>query len=131
MDRAHAVEQLRVLAALERELNLLVARRVSDARKGDVSWDDIAAAVGVGTPTAWRRWKDIIDDPRPTGQARRSSKPLVLDDRTVGLVKSLTKELAQQTLSPASEQAWASAVREAAGASEAEVRGDPAERAGD
>lgn len=112
MERTHVVQQLRALAALELELNLLVARKVSEARRLDVSWEDIAAAVGVGTPTAWRRWKDIIDDPRPTGQARRGSR-VVLDSQAGPLVRSLTEELAQQTLNPEGRQPWASAVRAA------------------
>lgn len=104
--------ELRALAALELELDLLVAEKVAAARHATppLSWDAIADAAGVSRPSAWRRWNAVVDDPRPTRPLRRNTGQL-LSFEASAVVGRLTVELARRTTSRQDSHPWSHAVR--------------------
>lgn len=110
MTADHANE-LRALAVLELELDQLVSAKVAAARRAGLSWDVIAQASGVSRPSAWRRWKDVVDDPRPTRPARGDASRLLLTGAAVAVVQRLTTELADRATGRKNDHPWSGAVR--------------------
>lgn len=102
--------ELRALAALELELDHLVAEKVGAARRAGLPWDAIAQAVGVSRPSAWRRWKTVVDDPRPTRPMRRDGQ-LLLTGEATRAAQRLTAELAQRLTNRQDSHPWSGAVR--------------------
>lgn len=103
--------ELRALAALELELDQLVAEKVGAARRAGLPWDAIAQAVGVSRPSAWRRWKTVVDDPRPTRPMRRDAGQLLLTGEATRAAQRLTAELAQRLTNRQDSHPWSGAVR--------------------
>jgi hypothetical protein len=103
--------ELRALAALELELDHLVAEKVGEARRAGLPWDAIAQAAGVSRPSAWRRWKTVVDDPRPTRPLRRDAGQLLLTGEATHAAQRLTAHLAQRLTSRQDSHPWSSAVR--------------------
>ena len=103
--------ELRALAALELELDHLVAEKVGAARRAGLPWDTIAQAVGVSRPSAWRRWKTVVDDPRPTRPMRRDAGQLLLTGKATRAAQRLTAELAQRLTNRQDSHPWSGAVR--------------------
>ncbi len=103
--------ELRALAALELELDQLVAEKVGAARRAGLPWDAIAQAVGVSRPSAWRRWKIVVDDPRPTRPMRRDAGQLLLTGEAIHAAQRLTAELAQRLTNRQDSHPWSGAVR--------------------
>ena len=87
--------ELRALAMMEIELDRLIAQRVVDAVRSGMSWEEVATAVGVAKPTAWRRWKPIVDDPRPTRAGRRAATDLLLTADATAVVERLARSLTE------------------------------------
>ncbi|GAA5133861.1 helix-turn-helix domain-containing protein [Pseudonocardia adelaidensis] len=108
VDKVHV---LRALAVLELELDQLVAHKVAAAKKAGLSWDEIAQASGVSRPSVWRRWKDGVDDPRPTRPARRDASRLLLTGAAAAVVHRLTDELATRAVGRKDDHPWSGAVR--------------------
>jgi hypothetical protein len=107
------VEELRALAALELELDLLISQQVAAARKAKVPWDTIADAMGVAGPTAWRRWNDVVDYPRPTRPRRKAAEHLTLEPHAEEAVRKWTDELRKRLTDRQVARPWAAAVRRA------------------
>lgn len=103
--------QLRMLAALELELELLFAEKVAEARQTGLAWDVIAAAVGVSRPSAWRRWKPVVDDPRTKRPIRRDGREFTLSERDEQSVRDLTDALVKRVISRRERHPYSSAVR--------------------
>lgn len=103
--------ELRALAALELELDHLVAEKVGAAHHAGLSWGAIAQAVGVSRPSAWRRWKTVVDDPRPTRPMRRDAAQLLLTGEATRAAQRLTAELAQRLTNRQDDHPWSGAVR--------------------
>lgn len=103
--------ELRALAALELELDHLVAEKVGAAKRAGLSWDIIAQAVGVSRPSAWRRWKTVVDDPRPTRPMRGDASQLLLTGEATLAAQRLTAELAQRLTNRQDSHPWSGAVR--------------------
>jgi len=103
--------ELRALAALELELDHLVAEKVGAARRAGLPWDDIAQAVGVSRPSAWRRWKTVVDDPRPTRPMRRDAGQLLLTGEATRAAQQVIAELAQRLTNRQDSHPWSGAVR--------------------
>lgn len=112
MTSEHA-EELTALAVMELELDRLVAEKVASARKAGLSWDDIATACGVSRPSAWRRWKDVVDDPHGTRPARRDAARLVLTEQASATAHQLADELASRLVNRPDDRPWSAAVRTA------------------
>jgi hypothetical protein len=108
---ADNVHELRALAILELELDQLVAHKVAAAKKAGLTWDQIAEASGVSRPSAWRRWKDVVDAPRPTRPARRDASRLLLTGAAAAAVRRLTSELADRAMDRKNDHPWSGAVR--------------------
>lgn len=84
MNRDALFYELRALAALELELDLLVAEKVGAAQREGLSWVTIAQAIGVSRPSAWRQWHAVVDDPRPTRPRRGDAGQLLLTGEAIG-----------------------------------------------
>jgi hypothetical protein len=113
MNRVEMLAELRALAALELELDQLFSERVVRARQCDVSWDLIAEAVGVAKPTAWRRWKRVEDDARPSRAERRSKPRIVLDAGQARAARTLVDLLFERATATRNDRPWATATRAA------------------
>jgi hypothetical protein len=105
--------RLRALAAFEVELDEFIAEQVGEARRAGLPWDDVARAMGMSRPSAWRRWKSSEEDPRPTRPLRRDVHRLTLESADFKVVQELTSELADRVTSPQKRRPWARAVRAA------------------
>lgn len=110
-ERDDLFHELRVLAALELELDHFVAEKVGAARRAGLPWDAIAQAVGVSRPSAWRRWKTVVNDPRPTRPLRRDAAQLLLTGEATRAAQRLTTELAQRLTNRQDNHPWSGAVR--------------------
>jgi hypothetical protein len=108
---AENFNELRALAVLELELDQLLAQKVAAAKKAGLSWDAIAEASGVSRPSAWRRWKDVVDDPRPTRPARRDASRLLLTSAAAAVVQRLATDLANRAMDRKNDHPWSGAVR--------------------
>lgn len=104
-------QQLRALAALELELDLLVAEKVGEARRVGLSWDQVAEAAGVSRPSAWRRWNKVIDDARPTRPLRRDARHLLLTPEQIQTGEHLTGILAARLANRQDSHPWSGTVR--------------------
>lgn len=106
-------DEIRALAALEVELDQLLSERVMEARRMKVPWERIAEAAGVAKPTAWRRWKPLEDDARPSRAQRRTGPALVLNQGQAVAARSLADQLVRRVTTPREARPWAKAVRAA------------------
>lgn len=113
MNREEMLAELRALAALELELDQLLSERVVRARQHDVPWDVIAEAVGVAKPTAWRRWKRVEDDARPSRAERRAQPRIVLDAGQAQAARTLVDLLFKRVTATRNDRPWAAATRAA------------------
>lgn len=112
MTSKHAGE-LTALAVMELELDRMVAEKVAAAREAGLTWDEIAKACGVSRPSAWRRWKDVVDEPHSTRPARRDAALLVLGGVARGTARRLADELATRLVDRHDDRPWSTAVRKA------------------
>jgi hypothetical protein len=108
MTKDEAFAQLRALRALEVELDRFFTETVTDARNANMSWDEVADAVSVGRPTAWRRWKNGLDSQRVL---QRNVDDLKLDSLAREQVRHMAGDLANRVLNATSSRPWAIAVR--------------------
>lgn len=111
MSDSPLLQQLRALAALELELDLLVAEKVGEARRAGLSWDQVAEAAGVSRPSAWRRWSKVVDDARPTRPLRRDAHHLLLTPDQIQTGQHLIDVLAARLVNQQDSHPWSGAVR--------------------
>lgn len=63
MARTNTIEELDLLAGIERQIGELDIRRIKligDAQRRGASWEDIGAALGITRQSAWRTYHDRV-----------------------------------------------------------------------